>query len=47
MDIKHYMQDLGRQARAAAAEMARASTRAKNDALVELARLLRAAGAPL
>ncbi|MBM4180958.1 MAG: glutamate-5-semialdehyde dehydrogenase [Betaproteobacteria bacterium] len=47
MDIKHYMQDLGRQARTAAAEMARASTRAKNDALVELARLLRAAGAPL
>ncbi|NCS66602.1 MAG: glutamate-5-semialdehyde dehydrogenase, partial [Betaproteobacteria bacterium] len=33
--------------RAAATEMARAPTRAKNDALIELARRLRAAGAPL
>jgi len=41
------METLGRQARAAATEMARAPTRAKNDALIELARRLRAAGAPL
>ena len=47
MDIKSYMETLGRQARAAATEMARAPTRAKNDALIELARRLRAAGAPL
>ncbi len=47
MDIKSYMETLGRQARAAATEMARAPTQAKNDALIELARLLRAAGAPL
>ena len=47
MDIKHYMHTLGQQARAASAEMARAGTRAKNDALTELARLLREAGAPL
>ncbi|NCS66677.1 MAG: gamma-glutamyl-phosphate reductase, partial [Betaproteobacteria bacterium] len=44
MDIKSYMETLGRQARAAATEMARAPTRAKNDALIELARRLRAAG---
>jgi glutamate-5-semialdehyde dehydrogenase len=47
MDIKTYMHTLGQQARDAAAAMARASTRAKNDALSELARLLREAGAPL
>jgi len=47
MDIKTYMQTLGQQARTASAAMARASTKAKNDALTELARLLRTAGAPL
>ena len=47
MDIKTYMQSVGQQARAASAAMARASTRAKNDTLTELARLLLAAGAPL
>jgi glutamate-5-semialdehyde dehydrogenase len=47
MDIELYMQTLGRQARAASAEMARAATRAKNEALSELARLLRAAGSEL
>ncbi|MDP2787107.1 MAG: glutamate-5-semialdehyde dehydrogenase [Pseudomonadota bacterium] len=47
MDIKTYMQTVGQQARAASAAMARASTKAKNDTLSELARLLRAAGAPL
>ena len=47
MDIKTYMQNIGQQARAASAAMARASTQAKNDTLRELARLLLAAGAPL
>jgi glutamate-5-semialdehyde dehydrogenase len=47
MDINSYMETLGRQARAASAAMARASTKAKNDALVELARLLQEAGAEL
>jgi glutamate-5-semialdehyde dehydrogenase len=47
MDIKQYMQTVGQQARTAAAAMARASTKAKNDTLTELARLLLAAGAPL
>jgi glutamate-5-semialdehyde dehydrogenase len=47
MDIKTYMQTVGQQARVAAADMARASTKAKNDTLSELARLLRTAGAPL
>ncbi|NTV94149.1 MAG: glutamate-5-semialdehyde dehydrogenase [Thiobacillus sp.] len=47
MDIKSYMETLGRQARTASAGMARAATKAKNDALVELARILREAGAPL
>jgi glutamate-5-semialdehyde dehydrogenase len=47
MDIKTYMQTLGQQARTASAAMARASTKAKNDTLTELARLLRTAGAPL
>ena len=47
MDIKTYMQDVGQQARTAAAAMARASTKAKNDTLIELAHLLRTVGAPL
>ncbi len=47
IDIKSYMQSVGQQARAAAAAMARASTKAKNNTLSELARLLRNAGAPL
>ena len=47
MDIKTYMQGVGQQARTASAAMARASTKAKNDTLIELARLLRSAGAPL
>ncbi len=47
MNIKSYMQTVGQQARTAAAAMARASTKAKNDCLVELARLLRTAGAAL
>ena len=47
MDIKQYMQTVGQQARTAAAAMARASTKAKNETLIELARLLLAAGAPL
>jgi len=47
MDIKQYMQTVGQQARAAAAVMARASTKAKNDTLSELANLLLAAGSPL
>ncbi len=44
MDIKTYMQGVGQQARSAAAAMARASTKAKNDTLTELASLLRTAG---
>ena len=47
MDVKQYMQTLGRQAREASRAVARADTQAKNDALNELARLLREAGAPL
>ena len=47
MDLHTYMDTLGRAARAAATAMARAETRAKNTALLELARLLREAGAPL
>ncbi len=47
MDVKNYMLTLGKQARAASAAMARASTRAKDEALSELARLLRASGAAL
>ena len=47
MDIKDYMHTLGQQARVAATAMARASTRAKNDALSELARLLLGAGTTL
>ena len=47
MDIKTYMQNLGQQARTASAAMARAATKAKNDALTELARLLLNAGGTL
>jgi glutamate-5-semialdehyde dehydrogenase len=47
MDIKIYMQNLGQQARTASAAMARASTKAKNDALTELARLLLNTGGAL
>jgi glutamate-5-semialdehyde dehydrogenase len=47
IDIKTYMQTVGQQARNASAAMARASTKAKNDTLTQLARLLRAAGAQL
>jgi glutamate-5-semialdehyde dehydrogenase len=47
MDIKSYMQDLGHKARAASYDMARAPTKAKNDTLATLARLLREAGAEL
>ena len=46
-DIPAYMTALGTHARAAATDMARASTRAKNAALLALARRLREAGAPL
>lgn len=46
-DIPAYMQQLGLAARVAATEMARAGTRAKNDALLALARLLREHTAPL
>ncbi|MGC3961763.1 MAG: glutamate-5-semialdehyde dehydrogenase [Rhodocyclaceae bacterium] len=41
MDIKEYMQQVGRQARAASRQMAAASTAAKNKALVEMAALIR------
>jgi glutamate-5-semialdehyde dehydrogenase len=41
------MQGVGQQARTASAAMARASTKAKNDTLTELARLLRSVGTPL
>jgi glutamate-5-semialdehyde dehydrogenase len=47
MDIKSYMLGVGQQARAASAGMARAATRAKNDALTDLARLLRASDTAL
>ena len=47
MDIKSYMHTVGQQARQAAADMARASTQAKNDTLLELARLLRSADTAL
>ncbi|MEK8047247.1 glutamate-5-semialdehyde dehydrogenase [Ideonella sp. LYT19W] len=46
-DIPAYMAQMGAAAREAATAMARASTRAKNAALTELARLLRDAGEPL
>ena len=42
MDVKHYMETLGRQARAASREMAKASTAAKNAALLAMAADLRA-----
>ncbi|GAA5178917.1 glutamate-5-semialdehyde dehydrogenase [Niveibacterium umoris] len=41
MDIKSYMQTVGRQARSASRAMAAASTAAKNGALNEIARLIR------
>ena len=47
IDIPAYMAHVGAAARAAATEMARAGTRAKNDALTRLAALLREAGEPL
>ncbi|MCL4315320.1 MAG: glutamate-5-semialdehyde dehydrogenase [Gammaproteobacteria bacterium] len=37
LDIKQYMQDVGKRARAAARAMSRASTQAKNDALLAIA----------
>ena len=43
-DIPAYMAHVGVAARAASTAMARASTLAKNSALTELARLLRASG---
>jgi len=46
-DLATYMQTLGRQARAAATAMAAASTAAKNQALLALARRLREAAEPL
>ena len=47
MDVKQYMQTVGRQAREASRAIARADTRAKNEALHQLARLLGASGATL
>ena len=41
MDIKDYMNTLGRQARAASRVVAQASTAVKNDALMRIAALLR------
>ena len=41
MDIKSYMQTVGRNARAASRAMAAASTGAKNQALLAMARLIR------
>ena len=41
MDIQNYMQQVGQSARAAATAMAKASTQAKNQTLLNLARLLR------
>jgi glutamate-5-semialdehyde dehydrogenase len=46
-DIPRYMAELGGRARVAATAMARASTAAKNDALLRLAALLRDSGAEL
>ncbi|MDA7418675.1 glutamate-5-semialdehyde dehydrogenase [Xenophilus arseniciresistens] len=46
-NVAEYMQALGLQARAASAQMAKASARAKNTALRALARRLREAGEPL
>ncbi|MBS0552543.1 MAG: glutamate-5-semialdehyde dehydrogenase, partial [Proteobacteria bacterium] len=42
MDIQHYMQTLGRQARAASRVVAAASTEAKNNALLAMAKEIRA-----
>jgi glutamate-5-semialdehyde dehydrogenase len=42
MDVKHYMETLGRQARAASRAMAKASTAAKNAALLAMAADIRA-----
>jgi len=47
MDIKQYMSDLGRQARAASRDMARADTGAKNAALLHIADAIMAAQAEL
>ena len=47
MDIQHYMQTLGRQARAASRVLAAASTAAKNAALLAMAAEIRAHGAEL
>lgn len=47
MDIKQYMADLGRQARAASRDMARADTAAKNEALLHIADAIIAAQAEL
>jgi glutamate-5-semialdehyde dehydrogenase len=47
LNIDAYMETLGRQARAAASQMAKASTAAKNRTLLALARLLRESAAPL
>jgi glutamate-5-semialdehyde dehydrogenase len=47
MSLTAYMDDLGRAARAAATQMAAASTAAKNNALLALARRLREAGPAL
>lgn len=41
MDIKHYMQQLGEQARAASRQMAKADTNTKNQALRNIATLIR------
>lgn len=46
-DIPAYMAHLGATARAASAQMARAGSQAKNDALLVLARLLRESGPAL
>ncbi|HNR60011.1 MAG TPA: gamma-glutamyl-phosphate reductase, partial [Thauera sp.] len=47
MDIQHYMQTLGRQARAASRVLAAASTEAKNAALLAMATEIRARRAEL
>ena len=47
MDIQHYMQTLGRQARAASRVLAAASTAAKNAALIAMAAEIRARRAEL
>ncbi|MDP2825604.1 MAG: glutamate-5-semialdehyde dehydrogenase [Sulfuritalea sp.] len=47
MDVKEYMQQIGRQARAASRATARASTAAKNTALLAMAHAIRARSAEL